>query len=210
MTKKVSSTIFLYLVRAIIVIMRIALGSFEQVGIWLVLAGVCLVIKDVMLYLFTPLPTQNTTYDLSKVKRGSNVRDNLYYYLLINRVYIFPTILVIYLGHLLITQTHVRNLHYSILYQIINENALLIILLISWVLTTMQTNKDQTYQIIRTSMKATYTNIGLTILLALVWTYIICGQIVHLGWISYVLSGMAGVLIFLVGLIITEEDRENK
>ena len=111
--------------------MRIALGSFEQVGIWLVLAGVCLVIKDVMLYLFTPLPTQNTTYDLSKVKRGSNVRDNLYYYLLINRVYIFPTILVIYLGHLLITQTHVRNLHYSILYQIINENALLIILLIS-------------------------------------------------------------------------------
>ena len=210
MTKKISSTIFLYLVRAIIVIMRIVLGSFEQVGVWLILAGVCLVIKDILLYLFTPLPTQTSTYDLSKVKRGSKVRDTLYYYILLNRVYIFPTILVVYLGHLLITQTHVRNLHYSILYQIINENALLIMLLISWVFTTIQTTKDQAYQKDLRSMKATYTNIGLTILLALVWTYIICGQIMHLGWIGYVLSGMAGVLIFLVGFMITEEERGNK
>ncbi|MEI6775119.1 MAG: hypothetical protein WCL18_10540 [bacterium] len=117
--------------------MRLSLGTFQYVALWLILALVALVIKDVLLYFVVLKPTAKIMYSgignwkLGNGKRESGIWGRIYYYLLVNRVYVFPAVLVLYLIFLLIKQTHLWNLHNNIFYQIINENVLLAMVIVS-------------------------------------------------------------------------------
>lgn len=205
MNKKVSSPLILYGIWIVIVVMRISLGTFQYVALWLILVLVALVIKDVLVYFVVLKPTNKITY--VKIENWKlKIKDRLYRYLLMNRVYIFPMVLVLYLSYLLITQTHLWNLQNNIFYQIINENVLLSIVIISWVLTVWKEDKDKKYQKIIQSMNSTYISIALSIFLSLLGTYIIYGQTIALWWISYFISTIAGILIFLIGVMIVEEE----
>lgn len=184
--------------------MRISLGTFDVIWFWLILVLVILVIKDTLLYMVDIQATKTTKYDMSKLK--TDKKNRLYYYLLQNRVYIFPVILSIYLLYLLIKQTHLWNLHNNIFYQILNENILLWAVIISGILTVWKEEKDKHYQIIQQSFTQTYKHIWLSLLLSLLWVYIIYIQVASLWWISYIISGIAGILIFLIGILIIEED----
>jgi hypothetical protein len=202
--KNTSLTILLYIIWLIILIMRISLHSFEEVWLWLILVFVILAIKDVLIYMVDIKPTKKISYDRNKIKKGW-----LYYYLLINRVYIFPFFLALYLIYLLIKQTHVYNLNNNIFYLILNENFLLAIVIISGILTIRHEWADKKYQKKSTSLWSTYLHIGLSIILSLLGVYIILWQVVILGWIGYVISGIAGILIFLIWILIIEEDDEE-
>ena len=202
--KNTSLTILLYIIWLIILIMRISFWTFEQVWLWLILVFIILVIKDTLLYMVDIKPTKKISYDRNKIKKGW-----LYYYLLINRVYVFPFFLALYLIYLLIKQTHVYNLNNNIFYLILNENFLLAIVIISGILTIRHEWADKKYQKKSTSLWSTYLHIGLSIILSLLGVYIILWQVVILGWIGYVISGIAGILIFLIWILIIEEDDEE-
>ncbi len=205
MNKKVSSTIVLYAIWIAIVIMRLSLGTFQYVALWLILFFVALVIKDILVYFVDLKPTSKITY-VGIENWNLKIKDKLYRYLLINRVYVFPVVLVIYLSYLLIKQTHLWNLQDNIFYQIINENLLLVVVIISWIFTVWKEDQDKKYQKIVQSMNSTYVSLALSIVLSLLWTYIIYGQTIALGWISYFISSIAGILIFLIGVMIIEEE----
>ena len=196
-------TIVLYIVWAAIFIMRIATWTFWQIGIWLIMALLALIIKDILLYTVHLQPMKTITHDTDKARQEP--KNKLHYYLLANRVYIFPLVLVIYLIYLLIKQTHVWNLHNNIFYQIIDENVFLALVIISWILTVFQEEADKKYQHIETSLWSTYKYIALTIVLSLLWTYIIYTQTIQIGWIGYLISGIAGLLIFLIGVMVIED-----
>ena len=202
--KNTSITILLYITWLVIVIMRITLRSFSRVWLLLILLLVILIIKDVLLYMVEYKATEKKTYDRDKIKHDK--KNRIYYYLLKNRVYVFPAGLSIYLIYLLITQTHLWTLQHNIFYEIINENFLLVLVVISGILTIFKEDKDTKYQIVKQSMTQTYTHIWLSIFLSLLGTYIIYGQAIQLWWISYIISGIAGILIFLIGILIIEEE----
>ena len=207
MNKKLSSTIVLYAIWIAIVIMRLSLGTFQYIALWLILAFVALVIKDILVYFVDLKPTSKITY-IGTRKQETGIRGKLYYYLLMNRVYVFPVVLVMYLTYLLIKQTHLWNLQDTIFYQITNENVLLVIVIISWIFTVWKEDQDKKYQKIVTSMNSTYVSLALSIVLSLLWTYIIYEQTMSLWWISYFISSIAGILIFLIGVMIIEEEGE--
>ncbi|MCX6823391.1 MAG: hypothetical protein NTX91_05400 [candidate division SR1 bacterium] len=205
---KKTISIVLYVIWLIILLMRIATRSFADVGLYLILALDVLIIKDVLLYLVKLKPTKKI--GIGNLESGTGKQElkigRLHRYLLYNRAYIFPVVLVMYLIYLLIKQTHVWNMQNTIPYLIINESVLLGIVIISGILTIWKEDKDKQYQVVSESMRSTYISIGLSIFLSLLGTYIIYGQIMQLGRIAYIISAIAGVLIFLIGVMIVEED----
>ena len=204
---KKTISIALYIIWLIILLMRIATRSFADVWLYLILALDVLIIKDVLIYLVKLKPTTKIRIKNEEL-RIKNWR--LHRYLLYNRAYIFPVVLVIYLIYLLIKQTHVWNMQNAITYLIINENVLLGIVLVSGILTIWKEDKDKQYQEVKESMRSTYISIWLSIFLSLLGTYIIYGQIIQLGRIAYIISAIAGVLIFLIGVMIVEEDGKEE
>ena len=204
---KKTISIALYIIWLIILLMRIATRSFADVWLYLILALDVLIIKDVLIYLVKLKPTTKIRIKNEEL-RIKNWR--LHRYLLYNRAYIFPVVLVIYLIYLLIKQTHVWNMQNAITYLIINENVLLGIVLVSGILTIWKEDKDKQYQVVTESMRSTYISIWLSIFLSLLGTYIIYGQIIQLGRIAYIISAIAGVLIFLIGVMIVEEDGKEE
>lgn len=187
--------------------MRIATRSFVDVWLYLVMALLVLIIKDILLYLVVLKPTKKIGIRKQELGIGDG---KVHRYLLYNRTYIFPTVLVIYLIYILIKQTHVRNMQNTIPYLIINESVLLGIVIVSGIFTIWKEDKDKQYQEVKESMRSTYISIGLSIFLSLLGTYIIYGQIIQLGWIAYIMSAIAGVLIFLIGIMIVEDDEQEK
>lgn len=128
--------------------------------------------------------------------------------LLINRQYIFPIVLVIYLIVLLVFQTHLRGLHKNILILLLNIyqwNILLWLVIVSGIATLFQQNQQQKYYIKTESLLHGKITIGLSVVLSLLGLYIIFLQTQSLGDISYLISIIAGILIFLIGVMITEE-----
>lgn len=205
---KKTISIVLYVIWLIILLMRIATRSFADVWLYLILALDVLIIKDVLLYLVKLKPTKKI--GIGNLESGTGKQElkiwRLHRYLLYNRAYIFPVVLVMYLIYLLIKQTHVWNMQNTIPYLIINESVLLGIVIISGILTIWKEDKDKQYQVVSESMRSTYISIWLSIFLSLLGTYIIYGQIMQLGRIAYIISAIAGVLIFLIGVMIVEED----
>lgn len=204
---KKTMSITLYIIWLIILLMRIATRSFVDVWLYLVMALLVLIIKDILLYLVVLKPTKKIGIRKQKLEIGDG---NVHRYLLYNRTYIFPAVLVIYLIYVLIKQTHLWNMQNAIPYLIINESVLLGIVIVSGIFTIWKEDKDKQYQEVKESMRSTYISIGLSIFLSLLGTYIIYGQIIQLGWIAYIMSAIAGVLIFLIGIMIVQDDEQER
>ena len=62
MNKKFSSTLVLYAIWIAIVVIRLSLGTFHYVALWLILFFVALVIKDILVYFVDLKPTSKITY----------------------------------------------------------------------------------------------------------------------------------------------------
>jgi len=71
------------------------------------------------------------------------------FFLLINRQYIFPTILIIYITLLLIQQTQLRDLHNTLMYALLyghNSNILLTATIASGIATIIQEDTQEKYK----------------------------------------------------------------
>lgn len=72
-----------------------------------------------------------------------------------------------------------------------------------------QEDKDKKFETTRMSMEASYAYYALSVILWLLSTYIIYGQTNDLDTIWSIISVIAGVLVFLVGVLLMEEEEET-
>jgi len=176
----------------------------------LLLILVALLIKDITQYAIQLTPMTTTSYDLTQIKQWyMDQKISIRYYLaFVNRIYFFPFILTVYLIYLLIQQTQLRDLHLSVRYLLLDETVLLVITIVSGLWLVYQDDQDTKYKKTTTSLTASYMYYYFSALLGLLSTYIIYLQVSDIWAIGATISVIAGVLVFLVGVLLLEDDKE--
>lgn len=116
---------------------------------------------------------------------------------IINQV--FHVFLVTYLLLLLLEEVFT-----GIVLDYLNLNYLLIIVLIAGVLTVLFPTKEK-----KRKEKATGKDYLYTIFLGIAGTVIIFIKTKELGWLSYLISIIAGILIILLSFLVLEEDEKK-
>ena len=191
----------------VLALMFFFLPEFTQVFLRLLFF---LIVKDISVYAIdlswwikikqTDIAKINTLYTQKKVTTA-------YFLSLINRIYFFPCILTIYLVYLLIQQTQLRDLHQTNRYLITNETVLLTIL--SGVFLVYKQEEDQKYETFVESRTSKLLYYALSIFLGGLTLFIISWQVSSLWTIGSVISLISWVLVFLVGVLLMEDDEEE-
>ncbi len=181
------------------------LNNFStELLLWLVF----IVCKDIYIY-FTDIKTLKTMkIDYSLLKS-----DNLKlwpYIIILNRKYIFPILLVLYIIILLIVQTKIFGLDKLYIVNLINQNVLLAFVAISWIITIFRDEIEKKYELEIKSPIYTGLILILVFVLSILGTYIILTQTLKLWVLAYLISFISWILIFLVGILVLEEDDDNK
>lgn len=127
-----------------------------------------------------------------------------------NSVIWFPVILVIYLSHLVIQQTGLLWRDTSIWYQLIESNILMMLLIVSGIATAWESDLADRYTHQRSSIYSRYWYILLCLCLALLTYYILQSQLSSPDstWIYTAISICAWWLIWLVGMVIGDEQQD--
>ena len=183
-------------------------GFIDKLGLIIVVGFILSVIIHIFVSGLEIKPSKKTSTDLDAVNldiKGHKLH-KIYYYLIINRVYVFPALLVLYLVYLLIKQTHLRNLNNALFFALIDETLLMTLVIVSGIATIFREIKDKKYQKELLSKKSTYITLWLSIVLSVLGWYIIYLQTNVIGAISVPISSIAGVLIFLIGVLILEDE----
>ncbi len=195
---------------AIVGLLFLLMPSWTSILLWIMFF---LIVKDVSVYAidltwWIPIARMDlwTVNDLYTSKKLSTA----YFLALINRIYLFPVILTIYLVYLLIQQTQLRDLHLSNRYLLTNEQVLLLLTILSGVFLVYQQEEDKKYEIKSISRTSKVLYYALSIVLWWLTLYIISSQVKDLGGIGKVISLISWVLVFLVGVLLMEEDEEGK
>ena len=190
--------------------LMLIIGSFYMSGtLWkynniIILGFVSLFIKDIFTYLY--ISSENKKYiPLISVLIEDVKTEKVsikYMYLFFNRLFIFPTLLVLYLFTLVVKQVALFSEHINLW----DWNTFLWIIILSGILTIFSESKDQKYMKEISTTKWVSFNVIITMLCALWWSYIISLQTAKLWFLHYPISIICGVLIFLIWLSIIEEE----
>ncbi len=129
---------------------------------------------------------------------------------ILNKHYLFPLLITLYLVILLVQQTQLRNLHLTSRYLALNPNFILFLVIASGLGTVYENPILDSYNIKQESLFSYYGYVTLAVGLSLLGTYIIHKQVVELGIIWMLIAVLAGVLIFLVGMMLLEEEEEEE
>lgn len=204
--EKIITSISIYVVFFLISIYFYNIWTIEKVSVYLTMGLLFFLIKDILLFFVDIKEVTVIKNDIKKLKKDYKFWKLSFskYYLFLNRIYFFPTVLVVYLLFILINQLGLLTLKDGI-YDLLNTNILWITIL-SWILTTFKEDIDTHYQ--KTIKTSTWLdkNILLTYWLSLSWAYIILLQTSWLWTLSHIISLVSGLLIFLVGISILEDD----
>jgi hypothetical protein len=205
---KIFLTIFLYIVFFCVIYFLYKYNKIKDYSLYIVIFWLILLIKDLLLYFVDFDKKYFHKFDLSRLfKDLSRSRVSYFHFTLIfNRNLFFPFILIFYMIYLFIWQTHLWGLDKKSLFLAINQNYLLWITTVSWIFTVFKENIDNKYFYEKLEWWIFSKNILLTIWLSIFWTYIIFNQVVKLGFLSYPISIISGILIFLVWISILEDD----
>ena len=211
MKKSIIQSILIYISFWILAYLMYKIWSIEKYKIHLILWLVLISIKDILIYFFEKKKTLKTSHSFKKVINDFDENNIwfVYIWLFINRNYLFPVILTIYMIFLLIWQTKIFNLNDLEVFKLINSNILLWITIFSWILTIFKEDKDNKYKKEKITYKGIWSNLLLTVGLSILWTYIIYIQTMTLWFLSYPTSMISGILIFLVWISILDDDEKE-
>ena len=129
---------------------------------------------------------------------------------LINKQLLFPALITLYLVLLLIDQTKLRNLQIQTRYIALDQSFILFLVIISGLGTIYEKDVLQSYCEPVSSLRYHRAYITLTAALSLLGAYIIHTQVVELGIIWHLIATIAGVLIFLVGIMLLEDEEAKE
>jgi UDP-N-acetylmuramyl pentapeptide phosphotransferase/UDP-N-acetylglucosamine-1-phosphate transferase len=97
-------------------------------------------------------------------------------------------------------------LHLHPVFIVLDESFLMILTLVSWVGLIAYEWAEKAYQYKKHSLAQTYQMIGLSIVLSVVTWLILLEQIAELWRIGIVIANFAMILVFLVGLMLMEDE----
>jgi len=193
LNNKIKEVIILYVMLISLVYFFYKLWLYTKYNIELVLLIVLFISKDVLKYFVDLSSFKERKFSYKMLFIDSNI-DNLNLFLILNRNLFFPIVLVLYMIYLLAWQTHLFWWDKTEIFKMINQNYLLWITIVSGILTVFKDNLDEKYFV--EVKKTPIFSIILTIWLSLLWTYIIFHQVMKLGFLSYPISIISGILIF--------------
>ena len=171
-----------------------------------------IVIHWYMFFAHMPKALDMTSIDYHKLQQDT-LHSKLSRYqslAIINKQRLFPVLITIYLVLLLIQQTKLRDLQTATWYLSINQAFVLFLVIISGLGTVYEFPSMDHYVTHHQSLPYHRAYIGLTICLSLLGSYLINVQVQQLGIIWFFIATIAGVLIFLVGMMLLEEDEEKE
>lgn len=123
-----------------------------------------------------------------------------------NRTGIFPVVLTLYLLYLLLDQTQFMNLHLQPVFLALDETLLMILTLISWVGLVAYEDAEKEYQYKQNTWSQTYQMLWLSTVLSIMTGLILIEQVSELWWIGLIIANIAMLLVFLVGVMLMEEE----
>lgn len=212
MKNSLKLTFLLYIVFFIILFFIYKYEKINDYNIYIILVFVWLVIKDILFYFVDVSGKKNRKIDIKKLFKNFR-RSRIGYIdftLVFNRNFLFPLVLISYMVYLLIWQTKIFDLYELEYFKLINDNYLLVITIVSWILTIFKESIDEKYFYEELGWWYFSKNIILIIILSLFWTYIIFKQVFILWNLVYPISIISGILIFLVWIsILDDEDNEK-
>lgn len=166
--------------------------------------GVCTYIMDRP----TPAPRRqlDTTLLQQDLREGKIKRYQALH--IWNHIQWFPTILIIYLSHLVIQQSGLMWWDVTIWFQLIDGNILMLLLIISGIATARDSDLADIYIRRSSSIYMRYAYIWLCLILALLTYHILQTQLSSpdAPWIYTAISICAWWLIWLVWLVIWDEE----
>jgi len=212
MKKSIINSIWIYVIFIFITYLMYKLWNLDNFKIYLILWLVGIIINDILKYFYEKKKCIKTYYNLKKVfiEYKKQQISEIYVFIFINRHYLFPFILVSYMIILLIWQTKLFGLDTNSLFISINSNIILWITIISWILTIFKEEKDKLYKTTEYTYKWISLSIVLSIFLSIIWTYVIYIQTIKLGFLTYLISIISWLLIFLVWISILEDDENEE
>lgn len=204
---KIITSLSMYLVLLLISIYFYRIWSLfkysDFITIWLLM----IIIKDIMLFFidFEKVTTIKNT--MTKLNKDYTSWDLSFwdYYIFMNRNYYFPWLLIFYLVFILLRQIDLLDFIWDSLYTLMNTNFLWLVV-VSWVMTTFRELVDKKYQRKVKSYEWLYKNLIINTLLSIIWALVILMQTVDLWLLSNLIWLISGILIFLVGVSIMEEE----
>ena len=202
---KIKQDIFLYVMFLGLSYIFYKVGIIKDCSIYLIILLLVFFIKDILKYFyeFNTIAVEKVNY--FKLFTNKTVK-NIELFLVLNRNIVFPSLLVIYMIYLLIKQTHLWWLQkYISNVNELQQNILLWVVIISGILTVFKEDIDKKY--LEKKHVYPWFHIILTIVLSVLWTYIIFNQVVKLWNLAYVISLISGLLIFLVWISILEDEK---
>jgi len=205
-SSKVKQDLFLYIMIISLFYIFYKIGIIKGYSIYLLMLLLFFFIKDILKYFvdFNFVVVEKISY-LKLLKDKSITNTSLF--LILNRNIIFPLLLIWYMIFLLIKQTHLWWLDKYINISELWQNVLLWIVIVSGILTVFKEDIDKKY--LEKKEVFPWFSILLTILLSVLWTYIIFNQVIKLWNLAYVISLISGMLIFLVWISILEDDEND-
>lgn len=208
--EKIITSLSMYIVLFLISFYFYKIWNLEDFAVFITLWLLIMVIKDIMLFFINFEKVTTIKNSMKKLKKNYQSWDLSFwdYYIFLNRNYFFPWVLIFYLIFILLYQIELLDFLPDSLYTLINSN-LLWIVVVSWVMTTFREWVDKPYQRKIKSYEWLYKNLIINTLLSIVWTFIILIQTTWLWYLSYIISFIAWLLIFLVGVSIMEDEERG-
>ena len=203
------AVLWYFLVFGIFVVSYVWDISLPGIEWWVLLPGI-LLCKDILLF-FGEIPAiKESVLDWGRVEKQFQKwkLPRWYKLALVNRRYLFPTFLTLYMLYLLVKQTHIRDLYLSIWFLALDEQLLLFLTVISGIATIFGEQYDQQFEQTKISQTKAYGYIALSFVLSVLWGYIVLQQVLKLGVLGIIIANIVIVLIFLVGMSLLDEEEK--
>lgn len=209
--EKIITSLSMYVVLFLISFYFYKIWNLEDFAVFITLWLLIMIIKDIMLFFISFEKITTIKNSIKKLRKNYQSWDLSFwdYYIFLNRNYFFPGVLIFYLVFILLYQIELLDFLPDSLYTLVNSNILWIVV-VSWVMTTFREWVDKAYQRKIKSYEWLYKNLVINTVLSIVWTFIILIQTTWLWYLSYIISLIAWLLIFLVGVSIMEDEIEPK
>ncbi len=128
---------------------------------------------------------------------------------LIARVWFFPFFMLAYIGFLFVSETHLRNIHYTRFFLSVDEYLLLALLLVSgiwWVSTDEWIEKEYVFKT-RSALWWRVFVVGICVF-AGISTWVVAEKTLSLWRIGHIISSSVWALIVLLGVMVFDESEE--
>lgn len=122
--------------------------------------------------------------------------------------YIFPISLTVYLVLLLIWQTQLRALHLQWWYLLIDQNWIMLLVILSGI-GSVYAPEQHSYRSTMQHPLLVWSYLVLVLSLGILGCTIIAQQTVQLGQLSWVIAGIAGTLLILIGHLLLDDEAED-